>query len=426
MNEVQIYRPVGEYRHYSYCRFCLSAKLTPVINLGYVPLAGGFLKSQKSFKKEKFYPLELCFCPQCYLLQTNNVVNRDILFKDYYYYSSAIKTLVAFFESVSIELQNIYIHGDVGKKFIIEIGCNDGTMLQLIKEKGFKVLGIDPASNIVKPLIKRGYPIINNYFSEKIAKIIVEKYGKADAIVSFNTLAHIEDMHDIAKGIKILLKKDGFLAFGVHYLGNLIKETQYDMIYHEHQYYYSLLALKNFFSMYDMIIYDVKPINIHAGSMVYYAQNKEYGKRKISKAVTTLIKKERELKLHKIETYIQLSKQIQKTKIDLITLLKKLKKENKIIAGYGASGRGTTIMNYCGLDERFLNYIVDDAPAKQGRFTPGIHFKIFSSSLLKTRSKPDYVLLFAWSFLNEIFKKNKVYLQNKGRFIIPLPKPRIL
>src|SRR3989344_2013824 len=324
MNEVQIYRSVGEYRHYSYCRFCLSSQLAPVINLGYVPLAGGFLKSQKSFKKEKFYPLELCFCPNCYLLQTNNVVNRDILFKDYYYYSSAIKTLVAFFESVSIELQNIYMHGDVGKKFIVEIGCNDGTMLQLIKEKGFKVLGIDPASNIVKPLIKRGYPIINNYFSEKIAKIIIEKYGKADAIVSFNTLAHIEDMHDIAKGIKILHKK--------------------------------------------------------------------YGKRKISKAVTALIKKERELKLHKMETYIQLSKQIQKTKIDLITLLKKLKKENKIIAGYGASGRGTTIMSYCGLDERFLNYIVDDAPAKQGRFTPGNHFKIFSPSLLKTRSKPDYVM----------------------------------
>ena len=281
-------------------------------------------------------------------------------------------------------------------------------------------------SDLQKDLAKNISRIMPKNAGEKIAKIIIEKYGKADAIVSFNTLAHIEDMHDIAKGIKILLKKDGFLAFGVHYLGNLIKETQYDIIYHEHQYYYSLLALKNFFSMYDMIIYDVKPINIHAGSMVYYVQNKKNGKRKISKAVTALIKKERELKLHKMETYIQLSKQIQKTKIDLITLLKKLKKENKIIAGYGASGRGTTIMSYCGLDERFLNYIVDDAPAKQGRFTPGNHFKIFSPSLLKTRSKPDYVLLFAWSLLNEIFKKNKAYLQNKGRFIIPLPKPRIL
>ena len=264
-------------------------------------------------------------------------------------------------------------------------------------------------------------PIINDYFSEKVAKDIIKKYGKADAIFSSNTLAHIENMHDIFKGIKMLLSKDGMLIFEVHYLGNLLHEVQYDMIYHEHQYYYSLITLQKFLGKYNFEIVDVKKISIHAGSIRFYVKNNE-SKPKVSENVKLLFKQEKENKLDKTETYTDFNKKIYKTKNDLVILLKKLKSDGKTIAGYGASGRGTIIMNYCDLNEEYLDYVIDDSTAKQNNYTPGTHLKIISSAILNTKNRPDYVLLFAWSFFEEIKKRNRKYCDKGGKFIIPLPQ----
>lgn len=417
---------IGEYKHYDYCRFCFSKHVEATINLGNMPLAGGFLKNndKETLEKEKYYPLELIFCKNCYLLQTNNVVNKDLLFKEYFYYSSAIQTLVEYFETNVADIKSWYPNSS--KRFIVEIGCNDGTFIASLRRNGYQVLGIDPAENIVKPLIGKGMPIINEYFSEKIAKEIQKNYGKADAIYSFNTLAHIEDMHDLVRGIKLLLKKDGILAFQVHYLGNLIKETQYDMIYHEHQYYYSLLSLQNFFSRYDMEIFDTKFVNLHGGSRMYYVKNKNVKKNAVSESVKRIINKEKEQGLDKVETFFLLSEKIIKHKNILLDLLKNLKHRKKKIAAYGASGRATVIMNYCGVDKKYLNYIVDDAQLKQGAYTPGTHLKIYPSSKLLAKSEPDYTLLFAWSFIHEIRQKNINHLKYKGKFIIPLPKVEIV
>ncbi len=424
MKIIQQYKPVGEFRHYDLCRFCFSKKLTPAINLGYVPLAGGFLTSQKSFADEQFYPLEIGFCENCYLLQSTNVIDKDTLFKNYFYHSSAIKTLTNHFTEVAQELQHAVQKNS--KPFIVEIGCNDGTLIRELTKRNVTALGIDPATNIVEPLIKKGLPIINNYFTETLAKQISKQYGKADIICSFNVLAHIEDMHDVVKGIKVLLKNDGMLLFETHYLGNLLNEIQYDMIYHEHQYYYSLITLQKFFDMYDMEIFDVKPKPIHAGSMRYYVKHKNSTQYLISQNIKRLVAKEKQQQLHKLKTYTSCNKKISQTKHDLLTLLKSLKKQKKTIAGYGASGRGTIIMNYCGLDETYLDYMIDDAPAKQDAFTPGNHLKIRSSEILSTKERPDYVVLFAWSFLEEIKKKNKKYLETGGKFILPLPKVTVI
>lgn len=423
MNINQPYKPTGEYRHYTICRFCNSHQLYPVINLGYVPLAGGFLKSKKLFNHELFYPLEISFCKNCYLLQSVNVINKDTLFKDYFYHSSVSKTLTTHFESVADEMRSSF--NKMTDPFVVEIGCNDATIIKSLRQKNIRALGVDPATNVVIPLIKKGIPIINDYFSTEIANKIAKEHGKADMIFSSNTLAHIEDMLDVVKGIKILLKPDGFLMFEVHYLGNLLYDMQYDMIYHEHQYYYSLLTLQKLFSQYEMEIFNVLPIKIHAGSMRYYVQHKK-GARKVSKNVLGLVKKEKKLKLDKIETFRSLAKKIAKTKIDLIKSLNLIKKENKLIAGYGASGRGTIIMNYCSLDSNYLGYVIDDSTAKQGAYTPGTHLEIVSSDILKSKKRPDYVLLFAWSFLEELKQRNKKYLENGGKFIIPLPKVKIL
>jgi SAM-dependent methyltransferase len=420
MKYEQLSKSVGDYKHYDICRFCFSKNIIPVINLGYVPLAGGFLTSKEAFETEYFYPLEISFCKNCYLVQSSNVIDKDTIFKNYFYRSSAIKTLTEHFIKIADEIQP---HID---KLIIEIGSNDGAFLKYVLEKKGKIVGVDPATNIVGPLIKDGLPIINDYFSEEIAKQIIKKYGKADIVFSSNTLAHIENMHDIFNGIKTLLKKDGMLIFEVHYLGNVLYEIQYDMIYHEHQYYYSLITLQKILKNYNLEIFDAKPIPIHAGSMRYYIKNNDSKKYILSSSVKKIIKLEKEQKLDKAETYLNFDKKIAKTKNDLLNLLKKLKKNGKTIVGYGASGRGTIIMNYCGLDKQYLDYIIDDAPAKQNAYTPGTHLKIVSSEILQTTKRPDYVLLFAWSFFEEIKKRNNKFVENGGKFIIPLPQVKII
>lgn len=409
---------VGEYKYFTSCRFCGSNNIQMVIDLGLMPLAGGFIKNMKKIVKEKFYPLQLNFCSDCFLLQVNSSVNPDTLFKDYFYFSSAIKTLISHFENIAKDLHKIFPRSN--ERFILEIGANDGVFVNELIKQGFKALGVDPATNVIRTAIKNGIPIINSYFTEKFAGEIVKKYGKADAMYGFHSMAHIEDMHDVMRGVKKLLRKDGFLAMEVHYLGDLLKEKQYDMIYHEHQFYYSLLSLKNFFHQYDMEIFDIKRFKIRAGSIMYFVQNKN-GERKITKSVADLIKQEMMNKLDKANTYIRFSKKITQRKKQLIHLLTKLKKEKKKIIGYGASGRGTIIANYSELTN-YLDYIVDDAKAKHNCLLPGTHHKIFPSEKM-IRDNVDYAVLFAWPFLNEVKLRNKDF---KGKFILPLPKVKIL
>lgn len=404
---------------YSRCRFCNSKNIVKTIDLGKMPLAGGFLKAN-DIKKEKKYPLNLNFCKDCYLLQTNISINPDRLFKRYFYFSSKIKTLVIHFQKTSKKLTKMLDKNS----FILEIGCNDGEFIKAAQENKFRVLGVDPASNVVKPLIKKGMPIINSYFTEKLAKKIVEKHGQADAIISFHSLAHIPDMVDVARGIKLLLKDDGFLSFEVHYLGDLLKEHQYDMIYHEHLHYYSLITLKKFFEQFGMEIFNVEFHNIRAGSITYFVQHKNTGKRKINKKVKELATKERVLGFNTPRPYIAFNKNIQANKKEIFTLLKNLKAKKYKIAGYGASGRGTVIANFCNLSPKLLEFVVDDSPAKQGFMMPGTHNMIFSPLELVKR-KIDFAILFAWPFIKEVRKNNKLYIRRGGKFILPLPKVTI-
>ncbi len=421
MNSKDNFKMIGEYKFYSNCRFCNSI-LTSVINLGFLPLAGGFLKTKNQFNKEKLYPLALGFCQNCKLLQTMQVVSADKLFKNYFYFSSKINTLTKHFNYMANHFNDLGKHPT--KKIVVEIGSNDGAFLKACLNLGIQAVGVDPATNVVRPLLKE-LPIINEYFTTKTAKTIVKKYGHADIIFSSNTLAHIEDMHEVYKGINFLLKDDGMLVFENHYLGNLISQMQYDMIYHEHQYYYSLNALVNYLAQFNMEIFDVKFIPIHAGSISVYVQKKGSG-RKVKKIVLDTLKIEKKVGLTSIKTFTNYNKRIAKSKVELIKLLTSLKKKGKTIAGYGASGRGTILMSYCGIDKTFIDYVIDDAPAKQGAYTPGNHLLIRPSDALKEKNRPDYVLLFAWSFYKEIEEKNKDYIKNGGKFIIPLPKVKIV
>lgn len=416
---------IGEYRHYSYCRFCGSEKITSVIDLGYMPLAGGFILPEREtagIKNEKHFPLDIHFCESCYLLHVVDVIDKKKLFTHYFYESSAIKTLVQHFQEIATTIRH---ETNKDNPFIVEIGANDGSFVQAVLNQKIKVVGVDPARNIVSRAQKVGLPIELGYFTPQMARSLVKKYGQADAIYSFNTLAHIEDMHEVAEAVKILLSPTGYLTFEIHYLGSVVDELQYDMIYHEHQYYYSLLTLQKFFDQHDMEVWRTKIIPTHAGSLQVSVQKKTAGQRPIDVSVHEVIKQESEKNYDKLTTYNKLGAKIENTKKNLVEVLTRFKKQGKKIAGYGASGRGTIISNYCGLNQQYLDYVIDDAPAKIGMITPGVHQKVYSSKILESKDRPDYVVLFAWSFLQEIKTRNKDYLNSGGKFILPLPDVKV-
>lgn len=425
MQKSQYFKNVGEYKYYYSCRFCFSTNLIQVIDFGLVPLAGGFIinENKSSLIDELFYPLIISFCSDCFLLQTNTVIEADKLFKNYFYYTSSIHTLTNHFKEVASLIEKEKKNHNF---FVVEIGCNDASLIKTLLEKNISILGVDPASNIVKPLIANKLPILNEYFTDRTAKKIKKKIGKADVVFSSNTLAHIEDMHEVFKGIRILLKKNGMLIFEVHYLNSIINKMQFDMIYHEHQYYYSYLTLKKILMQYGLEIYDIKPIQIHAGSMRFFVKHIKNKQTSLSVNVINLEKEEIQHDFHKIETYYTYNRKMVKVKKQVRSFLLKLKKQGKRVIGYGASGRGTIVMNYCGLTSDLVEYVVDDAPAKIGSFIPGTHQKIYSSKKLYSKKRPDYVILFAWSFSDEILQKHTRYLKSGGKFVILLPKIKVI
>lgn len=418
-------RQLGEFIHHTTCRFCGGANLVKILDFGNVPLAGGFLKEEQ-FAEERFYPLELHFCKHCSLVQVTNAVPRDVLFKNYFYFSSSIKTLVDHFTEFAREVYERFLK-NTSQPFVFELGCNDGVFLKPLAALGARAVGVDPATNVVNSVNSPEITIINDFFSEKFAKEIRDHYGPADAFLSSYSFAHIDDMMDVMRGVKSLLKRDGIFIFEVYYLGTLIDELQYDMIYHEHFSYYSFHALDFFLRQFGMEIFDVKLIpGVRAGAARFYAKNIGQRSETPSRAVVEMVQYEKARRFDKAETFLDYADKVNTTKRQLLDLLDKIKREGKRIIGYGASGRGTTIMNYCGIDNRYLDYVVDDAPAKHGFYTPGTHVPIKPWSATESSPCPNYALLFAWSFIDEVKKKRKEYLDRGGHFIVPLPEVKVV
>lgn len=417
-------KPIGEFIRRDTCRFCQGSNLSKILDLGNVPLAGGFLK-EKDFPHEKYYPLTLNFCRDCCLVQVSNVVSADILFKNnYFFFSSAIGTLVDHFKDYARETHERFLK-KIESPSVLEIGCNDGVLLKPFSAMGVRAIGVDPATNVVQSIDSNDFVVVNDFFTEKLALRIKEEHGPVDAIVSSYSFAHIDDMVDVMKGVKYLLKNEGVFIFEIYYLGTLIDEMQYDMIYHEHMSYYSLITLMRFLKKFDMEIFDVKYIpGVRSGSVRFYARNIGQRTEDISAAVADMMKYEQNKGFDKVEVYAEYAQRVNNTRSQLLTLLNQLKKEGKTIIGYGASGRGTIVMNYCGIDSRYLDYVVDDAPAKHGFFTPGTHVPIKSWDFVKESKFPDYAVLFAWAFTDEVIKKRQDYIKRGGKFIIPLPQVR--
>ena len=407
-----------------HCAFCLGNELPEILDFGNVALAGGFL-AKDELDKEVKYPLRLLYCETCFALQVSDHINPSTLFGNYFYSSSNIATLKKHFGHYAAEIATRFLSPD--RRVILEIGCNDGVMLsQLAEYKNLVLIGVDPAKNIVESIKDERLFIINDYFTERVSALIVERYGGVDVVVANNVYAHISDINSSTKAIVNVLGSEGVFVFENHYLPSMLNGLQYDMIYHEHLYYYSIVGVERHLNRHGLVLFDAEPIDTHGGSMRFYACKKDSVRSdSITSRLGKLRKHEVDMKITSTETFRNFAERVSCSRKDLLATLDNIKRAGGRIAGYGASGRSSTIIQYCGLGHQHLDFVIDDNPLKWGFYTPGAHFKIVSRDVLTGVGRPDYILLFAWAFLDEIKAKCSDYIASGGKFITPLPNVKV-
>ena len=396
------------------CRHCGSTQLVKFLSLGEQPLANRFLMKEELSQPEHRFPLEVYFCENCHLVQLIDVVDKEILFRNYIYFSSGMPKLSDHFQRYAEDIKNRFLKPS---SLVVEIASNDGLLLKYFKDYGHPVLGIEPAVNIVTMARSLGVPTLNDFFSEKLAEKIAEDYGRAEAVLATNVIAHINDYWDLGRGIKRLLADDGVFAMEVIYLVDMFERLAYDSIYHEHLSYLAVTPLKKYFEKFNLEIFDVEIHPVQGQALRLFVSRK--GKRPISINVSRAIEKEKVLGLDRIDSYFALAERIAQSKNKLVARLKELKNKGKKIATYGASARGNTLLNYCQIGTDVLDYALEDLPSKQGLYTPGMHIPVVDRAYGKAH-EPDYYLLLAWNYLKPILAKEQSFISRGGKFIIPI------
>jgi len=391
--------------------------LKKFLDLGEQPLANSYLKKSQLKKREKKIKLEIVFNEKNYLVSIKKKVSKFLMFNaDYPYRSSQSSTMIKSFRDISNEIKKKF-----NPKFIIEIGSNDGTFLKNFKKN--KIIGIEPCKNVAKITKKIGYKTIDKYWTIKLAKILI-KEKKADIIYSANTLSHIENLDETFNAINIALKHDGVLILEGPALLPCIKFNIYDQFYCEHIYVFSTIYLKQILKKYDFEIFDLKNLSTHGGSTRYFIKKKINKRIKIYNSVNKEINKEITFGLSKFSTYKKFAKNVKKSKLRLISILKQLKSSKKKVIGYGATAKSCTVLNYCKINSKQINYFYDTTPNKINKFLPGS--KIFIKKYKKLRKKDaDIVFLGAWNFKKEILNKEKLFLREGGKFLTHIPNVKL-
>ncbi len=404
------------------CRMCQSNELYKFLDLGFTPPADQFRRKDQMKEAEIYYPLDVYVCDCCGLIQLDHVVSPEVLYRnDYAYESSTTKTghiHWSKFASSVVKKFNL-----TEKDLVVDIGSNVGVLLSAFKENGTRIQGVDPAANIVMLAHERGIDTICDFFNQESVDKIKSDKGQASVITATNVFAHVNDLFTLMTNIKQLLKDTGNFIFEAPYFVNLIKNIEYDTIYHEHLSYLSVKPLISFFNIFDMEIFDIAQVDIHGGSFrVYVAKKNKY---KVSEIVSKMLYEEEEMKLYSHEKLDNFTKKVQQNRKELTWLLHSLKNDGKSIAGVSAPAKGMTLLNYCRIGDDLLDFITEKSELKIGRYSPGTHIPIYSDAKL-IKEKPDYALLLAWNFADEIIKNLDQYRKNGGKFIIPIPMPKII
>jgi len=407
----------------SKCRFC-GTKLNHIfVDLGKTPLSNSFLDDNSLNKKEPKYPLCAFVCHNCFLVQLDEFATPQSIFSKYAYFSSYATSWLNHAKNyVDMMIKRF----DLNKEHqIIEIASNDGYLLQYFNKKNIKVLGIEPAANVAQASIEKNIPTIVDFFSTKLAKELKIKHICPDVIVGNNVLAQVPNLNDFVKGIKILLKPNGILTMEFPHLLQLIKQTQFDTIYHEHFSYFSALTVSKVFTFHGLTIFDIEELKTHGGSLRIFVKHSKNSKIKITKNVEKIFLKEKKFGLDTIETYQNFSQSVKKIKHDLRKFLINAKNKSKKVVCYGAPAKGNTLLNFCEIGTDLIQYTVDLNPFKQGLFLPGSHILILSVEKIR-ETKPDYLLILPWNLKEEIISQMSYIRKWDGRFIIPIPEVKTI
>jgi len=404
------------------CRFCDKKDIFKFLELGTMAPANSFLtKEELKSINEPAYPLDVFFCEQCGLVQIGYVIPPAALFKDYVYVSGTSDLIHRHADYLAKSFQKRF--GLNEKSRIVEIASNDGTVLQYFKKTGVKTLGVEPAANIAKVAVEAGIETLSNFFNETTSEEIKNTYGIADVILGRHVFAHVPEIHGFVKGLKNLLAPNGVIAIEAPYLIDFIEKNEFDTVYHEHYSYLSMRAMCYLFGLYDMVVFDAERVAIHGGSIIYFIGHK--GAYRRTGNIDDLITAEGSSKLDRKETYLAFAERVSRIKANLLRLLEELKVTGKRIAAYGAPAKGNTLLNYCGITIDLVQYTVDKSPYKQNLYTPGAHLPVYHPDKL-VQDMPDYVLLLAWNFADEILQQQKAYREKGGKFILPIPEVKVL
>lgn len=404
------------------CRACGGQQLNRFLALGPTPLANSFLSSPTEFAIEQSYPLDVYFCDSCSLVQLLDVVDPTVLFRDYIYVTGTSDTIVAHNREYAQTVVDL-LHLEAAD-LVVEVASNNGQLLKSFQQHNVRVLGVEPAVNIADMARVDGVETINEFFNSQTAQEICAQYGLARAVIGNNVLAHVDETRDFLLGCKSLLTEDGLVIIEVPYLREFVERLEYDTVYHEHLCYFSVTTLLRLCEAVGLAVVRVDHVPVHGGSLRMYAgQLKKYTQH--APKVLALAQKEKIAGLTGFERYVQFATQVESTRTQLLALLHKLHVEGKSIAGYGAPAKGNTLLNYCGIDTQLLPYTVDKNPLKVGKYTPGMHIPVLPVTAL-LEQQPDYVLILAWNFADEIMHQQREYRARGGHFIIPIPKPKIV
>ena len=406
----------------SRCLHCKTLLRQTFVDLGMSPLCESYLPAEKLNLMEPFYPLHVYVCESCFLVQLEEYVAPKDIFSEYAYFSSYADSWVdhmrRYAEMISERLK-------LGKgNLVVEVASNDGYLLQHFVRMGIPVLGIEPAANIAKVAIEKGVPTLIKFFGEQTARELAAEGRHADLICGANVLAQVPDPNDFVKGMKILLKPRGVITIEFPHLMKLMAENQFDTIYHEHFSYFSWISAQKIFASQGLTLFDVEELPTHGGSLRIYACHSEDRSKPITERARELYQREIDAGLTRLESYAGFGERVKETKRKLLHFLVEAKRQGKKVVGYGAPGKGNTLLNYCGIRTDFLDFTVDRNPYKQGKFLPGTHIPIYAPEQID-EARPDYVLILPWNFKDEIIRQMERIRVWGGKFVVPIPETRV-
>jgi SAM-dependent methyltransferase len=393
-----------------------------VLDLGLQPLANALPESPEEFATEKAYPLRLAVCATCSLVQITDVIDPAVLFEHYLYVSGTSDTMAAHHRAYAADVVREYGLG--ADDLVVEVASNDGSLLLHFADNGTRTLGVEPARNIAEMARERGVETVVEFFGREVGERLRSERGPAACVVANNVVAHVEDTPDLLAGMAAIVGDEGVVVIEVPYVREMVERLEYDTIYHEHHCYFSVTALLRLFEGAGLSVARVDRVPVHGGSLRVHARPRGLVAEHAA-PVLAVAAEEAELGLVGVERYRRFAEDVRSNKRDLLELLSDLRSQGRTLAAYGAPAKGNTLLNYCGIGPELVEYTVDKNPLKVGRYTPGMHLPILPAETLAER-RPDDVLILAWNFAEEIRRQQAAYVEAGGRFLVPLPEPRIL